>query len=570
MTALNGQFAISPQGGYTNANITTALASNDSAWIGWPPLQADIVGSFTAAVARGAPAQPGYALNGMLARSYADDYYDRVHLRPDALDLGQLSTSQQRSIEVWNAWRTQSLTLSDVQAANADGITVTSPGAFPLVFTPLQSRIWQISVTPSGPNTIDALLTWLFADPSQDVSLEITGNRLTAWTILPDWSNGMTETLLWLNDVGEAVAGDQARVPLRGDPRRQWEAPYIAYDGDRQLAESLLYGMASRNYVVPVWWDGDVLAAPLAAGATTIPLMTAGRDYAVGAQVLLRTSAANYELVEVAAVNADSIDLAHATLGDWPLGADVWPCRQAALTDTPQITRQSDWLAGIPIRFEAREPCDWTAIAPATLYQGYPVLEIRPDESNDLTASFARKLDVLDNQIAFPVADDISGLAWPVQSHPVFKWGRGDNAAFRNLLYWLAGRANALWVPSWQNDVTLTALVSGTGTTLPVRWCGIARYLFGLPGRKHLRIELKDGTVLYRAVTAAAEVGQQSESLAIDSALGQDVTPADVLVISWMALCTLSSDSVEIQHETDDDGICTCALSFAGVPAEEP
>jgi len=569
MAVINAMSAGNPDGGYANAHVSVALSSMD--FIGWPPATpADVGTAPNAAMTHMIAASHPIALNAIGGQSYMDDYYYRVHLRPDRLDLGQLSTPQQRSIEVWNAWPAKTLTLENAQAANAEGMTVTAPAGYPLTFAPLQSRIWQISVAPSGPNVIDATLTWLFADPSQDVNLEITGNRLTTWTILPDWSNGITETLLWLNDVDEAVAGDQARIPLRAAPRRQWEASYVAYDGDRQLAESLLYGMASHNYVVPVWWDFDQLAAPLAAGATTIPLATANRDYAVGAQVLLYSNATTYELVEVAAVAANALTLAHAAVNTWPAGTLVWPCRQAALTDTPQIARQSDWLAGIPIRFEAREPCDWTAIAPTTMYQGYPVLEIRPDESNDLTASYARKLETLDNQIAFPVIDDISGLAWSVQSHPVFTFSRSDNATFRGLLYWLAGRANALWVPSWQNDVTLVTLAASSATTLSVRWCGIARYLYGLPGRKHLRVELRDGSVLYRAVTAAQEVGQQSENLAIDAAFGRDVAPADVRVISWMALCTLAGDSVEIQHETDDDGTSTCALSFAGVPAEEP
>jgi hypothetical protein len=570
MSAVNGQLALSPEGGYVNANVTLALRSVDTDWIGWPTGQTDIGAAPATAMTHVVAAAHPRAINGALAQSYMDDYYYRVHLRPDALNLGQLSTAQQRSIEVWNAWPAKTLTLDEVQAANAEEIIVTAPAALPMTFAPLQSRNWQVSVAITGPSVIDATLSWLFASPADDVALEITGNRLTAWTILPDWANGMTETLLWLNDVGEAVAGDQARTPLRGEPRRQIEASYIAYDGDRQLAESLLYGSAARNYVVPIWWDDDVLSSALGAGADSISLTTANRDYAVGAQVLLWRSATNYELVEVSEIADNAITLAHPTINAWPRGTRVWPCRQAALTDTPQIKRQSDWLAGIPIRFEARETCDWTAIAPTTTYQGHPVLEMRPDESDDLSASFARKLNVLDNQISFPVTDDVSGLAWPVQSHPVFRFSRDENAALRSLLYWLGGRASALWVPSWQNDVTLTTLVASNATTLTVRWCGITRYLVGLPGRKHLRIELRDGTVLYRAVTDAQEAGQVSESLSIDSAPGVAIDPAAVRVISWMALCTLASDSVEIQHETDDDGTNTCALAFAGVPAEEP
>jgi hypothetical protein len=567
---LNGRLALSSQGGYVNSNLTIALRRIDQAWIGWPTRQTDMGTSPAALALRGAPAQPAYALNGTLARSYMDDYYYRVHLRPDRLDLGQLSTAQTRSIEVWNAYIDRTLTLNQVLATAADGIVVTAPGGFPLAFAPNQSRIWTVQIVVSGPGKIDATLQWLFADPSEDVQLEITGNRLTAWTVLPDWSNGISETLVWLTDIGEAVDGSQARTPLRGDPRRRWEAAYIAYGTDRQLAESLLYGAAARNYVVPVWWDGDVLAVQLSAGAPSIPLVTAGRDYAVGAQVLLWGSPTDYELVEVASVAANAITLANPTVNIWPAGTRVWPCRNAALTDTPRLTRKNDRLIEAQIRFEAREPCDWPAIAPATMYAGYPVLEQHPNEADDLTAQYARKLVTLDNQIALPDVDDFSGFAWPTQSHAWTLSGRDAQSAHRSLLYWLQGQAQALWVPSWQDDVTLTGPVAGNATTLNVAWAGIARYLTLMPGRRHLRIELDDGSVFYRAVTAAAEVGQTSENLAIDSALGVAIDPQSVRAISWMALCTLAGDSVEILHVTDGDGIATCTASFAGVPQEEP
>lgn len=570
MATINLSSAATSLSQYTQPQISADLAAR-SAWNGWPPsAPTDTGGIGVVPLIRVAVAVPSRALGLSAAHSYMDDFYYRVYLTPSSLDLGQITTAQQRSIEVWNAWPDQALTLNNVQAANAEGIAVTAPGGYPITFLPLQSRTWQVSVTPNGPGIVNATLSWLFADASHDVTLAITGNRLTAWTILPDWSNGITETLAWLTDVGESVNGSQARTPLRGDPRRQWEAGYIAYGTDRQLAESLLYGAAARNYVVPVWWDGDVLTATLGAGAASIPLPTAGRDYAVGAQVLLWGSATNYELVEVAGTAANAVTLANPTVNIWPAGTRVWPCRTAALTDTPQITRKNDRLIESTIRFEAREPCDWTAIAPATIYAGYPVLEQRPNEADDLSAQYARKLVTLDNQIALPDVDDFSGLAWPTQSHAWLLQGRPDQSAHRSLLYWLAGRAQPVWIPSWQDDVTLTGPVASNATTLNVAWAGIARYLTLSPGRRRLRIELTDGTVLYRAVTAAAEVGQQSESLALDSALGVAIDPAAVRAISWMMLATLAGDSVEIHHVTDGDGITQCVVSFAGVPMEEP
>ncbi|MGV8664248.1 hypothetical protein ACV357_34965, partial [Pseudomonas aeruginosa] len=47
---------------------------------------------------------------------------------------------------------------------------------------------------------------------------------------------------------------------------------------------------------------------------------------------------------------------------------------------------------------------------PATMYRGRPVLEQRPDESEDLTSSYQRLLSTLDNGSAIPRVTDVAGI----------------------------------------------------------------------------------------------------------------------------------------------------------------
>ncbi len=41
---------------------------------------------------------------------------------------------------------------------------------------------------------------------------------------------------------------------------------------------------------------------------------------------------------------------------------------------------------------------DWPEVMPSTTYRGWPVLEQRPEESEDLSVSYQRLIDVLDNE----------------------------------------------------------------------------------------------------------------------------------------------------------------------------
>ena len=135
------------------------------------------------------------------------------------------------------------------------------------------------------------------------------------------------------------------------------------------------------------------------------------------------------------------------------------------------------------------------------------------------------------------------------------------------MLYWLQGRANTLWLPSWSADMTAVSAIASTSLTLTIAAIGVSRFAIGV--RRHLRIELFDGTVFYRALIAAVQSGA-SEALTLDAVLGQDVQSADIRQINWMIPARLAADAIEIAHWTDADGLAIVAAEFAGVAAEEP
>ena len=214
------------------------------------------------------------------------------------------------------------------------------------------------------------------------------------------------------------------------------------------------------------------------------------------------------------------------------------------------------------------------AALPATRYRGFPVLQHRGDETTDPVASFARRFELLDGEVGRTHADDLSGFAWTMQSHAWRLFGRTERAAHRSLLYGLQGRAEALWLPTGMDDLEVLETIGETALTLTVVACGVTRSLRQQAGRRHVRIELVDGAVFHRAIEASNELtlanGDLAERLRLDAALGRTITPERVRLVCWMALVTLAGDTVELRHHADSDGLLDCAVSFAGVPAEEP
>ncbi|MEV2064272.1 hypothetical protein ABZQ88_14165 [Pseudomonas aeruginosa] len=497
-----------------------------------------------------------------------ENYYNRLWLTPTTMELGNVVSTQVRPASVWNAYFSPR-TLTAIEREDADGITLSGQASPPLGFAALEERTWTVSIGTDGPPVVNARIVWrLQGEP--DLVLVITGNRIIAWTFAPDWGDSIVERLSASTNILQSESAVTQRRAMRLAPRREFDANMYAVDRERQLLDMTLFGWGARIWALPIWPDIQLLQEPLAAGSLNIPCGTAGLDFRDGGLAMLRgEDAFTYEVVEVKTVTASGLDLVRPVQAAWGTGSRLYPVRTAQLTEQPTLTRLTDTAQSARVSFLVMEPSSWPEVMPATMYRGRPVLEQRPDESEDLTSSYQRLLSTLDNGSAIPRVTDVAGMALPVIGHRWIGMGRAERSAFRSLVYALRGQQKPLWVPTHADDLTLVATVSQLSTALDVRNIGYARFANGRPGRRDIRIELYDGTVYHRRILTSTELDADTERLAIDAALGRLVEPTDVARICFMALCSAATDVVEIEHVTDSEGVATAALTFKGVRDDE-
>lgn len=504
-----------------------------------------------------------------LISTYVDDYYNRIHIAPQQLDLGNVVSTQTTPVFVWNAHLVpQSL---EFITGLDEGILVNGQPEPPLTFAALQEREYQLSVTPDGQPNLDTVIAWDFAN-GEEPGVRVTGNRIIAWAFAPDWADGVLEEFDWLTDVLQSESAAEQRRELRMGPRRLFSAPMYVEDRERQLFDLQLFGWGARTWVLPIWPDAQVLLAPLAAEVLRIECDTEHLDFVVGGLAMLRgESAFAVEVVEILALDANGLDLKRATQLAWPAGTRIYPACPAQLTEQPQLARLSNTAFGTEVQFILLQDSDWPALIAADLptYRDHLVLEVRPDETEDLTHSFQRLLATLDNKTAIPLVTDISGKAMPVTGWQWVNEGRAERAYLRSLLYTLKGQQAAMWIPTWADDLTVVGTVTDTGLTVDIANIGYARFGQGRPGRRDVRIELLDGQILYRRIDAAAEIDIETERLTINAALGVTLEPHQFARVSWMVLSRSSSDRNTIEHLADSEGVAKTAVTFQGVRDDE-
>lgn len=383
------------------------------------------------------------------------------------------------------------------------------------------------------------------------------------WPVMPEWSNGVTETLSWSTEVLKASGtGVSQHRGLRVGPARTLAIEALAAGRSRRVAEALLAGW-SGEWMLPIWPDVQWLTSLLPVGANGIACATDGFDFAVGGQALLFDDVNTWELVTVDALSSEGLTFAAGTLAPHGAGSRLYPLRRARVQDGAEETLSSEDVGLRTITFDIVEPCDFPALAAPAQYLGHVVLDVRPDESDNFTASFSRMTQGVDYGMSTPLVYDLPNFAFRAQQCQWTLMGRDQHTWLRSLLYTLQGQRVPIWVPSFTADLNITAAI--VGTALTVEWAAYTQFGLNQPNRRDVRIELFDGRMFYRRIMASTET-TLTETLTLDSALdASPIDPASVRQISFMCLSTLTSDDIEIDHVTDADGVATVTTGWMGV-----
>jgi len=493
---------------------------------------------------------------GAKAQAFVDDFYERVHVVPNRIDLGNLINPQTRNIEVWNAFIGSSKTLTQILTTNASGTTLTPPtgGTPPATFASLQSRIYTLSVALDGPPNVNALYTFDFS-PSGTPALTVVGSRISLFA----WSaqKPLVERVAWMTDILEARGGLEQRIAVREAPRQSFTARYLAQGLSQATMEALLFEWLGRVFAVPAWEDRRYLVADAAIGATVLKVdETTYADFRAGGLVSLWHAYDDFEMAEIQSIGTGTLTLARPLEKAHAAGVTVVvPARLAQARDGVEQKRHPSNVVETVVQWQAAEFKDF-AVDDATLtadgvqfYRSAPVL-MEPNILNgEIDQRVIKKVRTIDADTgifrvvlprAVPELGSVRG--WAVESPAA--WAR-----LRRFIHSMRGRQRAFWAPTWQYDITLQVAATNGSTSLQIENIGYTRFVQQRVPRADIMIRLKTGTTLFRRIDTSAEAPDGSyETLTIDSAVPQTIDPTDVDRISFLEMVRFNADEIEFTH----------------------
>jgi hypothetical protein len=377
-----------------------------------------------------------------------------------------------------------------------------------------------------------------------NVALDLT---IPAFPFPPDWSDLVNERLEFRTDAIAAMNGSEQARRTRITPRRRFEFLLSSEKVPRQAMANLAWARGARQLYLPLWTEGARLEADLGSGTDLVPVSVDGLEFAAGdSAILVPEDPTKHELVEVDSIGVGYVQLANVTAKAFGAGTFLHPVRRARFDSAfSSAAFNRSWVYGRQ-RFLIDEPNPFPAIAPSTSYRGFPVLDTRPAHARDPETSLDRVAYRVDDDIGLVNTHDDVGIPLYRQVHDWNLDGRPALNAWRSMVYHLNGKRNSIWVPTWLDDLTLAASMTSVATAMVVAWSGYAARIAQAVNRRDLRIQLTSGTVLYRRVLASVDNGNGTETLTLDSALGEAVTPAQVSQVSFMGLCRSDSDQFEL------------------------
>jgi hypothetical protein len=392
---------------------------------------------------------------------------------------------------------------------------------------------------------------------------DIADADLPVFPFKVNWKNGISERLEWRTDILTDLVGNEQRRGLRLTPRREFEVTLTLWDAERAFLDLWLHRMVGSEFLFPLWHDSVRAAQEAAQGQNNVWVDTEGLEFGIGSYALLRgLTAMSFERVEIAEVHADRIVTVDPLVSTWPKGTRVEPLVRGQMSDqtrTNLITsRASETQAG----FETTRAQPYDAgVNTFDVYLGLPVLMQQPNRTEAMDVRHIWSFFDSDSGTGRRFRKSEVGRAMTSQKHSWFLRGRTAKSLFRSMLYRLQGSLKSVWLPTFNDDLTLAQDAGAGASSIYVNETGFAYTGGPSSGREYIAILTTEGRLYRRVIdTAAAPAGQ--ERLVLDAALPTGLLRQSVRRISWMDTARLENDRIEFNHINAADGVSTVASIF--------
>lgn len=512
---------------------------------------------------------------GGLGLAVNQEWFEKTHIFPGSLALGNLLSSQIRTIELYNAFRRprEPVTWQTFVNNAGAGVTITNLPGLPLVLASGESFIANVQVSTAGPPVINGTLDFTFGPPTSGTfEVLVTGNRITMFQYRPQAP--IKERLEFKTDILKLFGGTEQRIKVRAAPRSIFDFEVRVDDGrSRDAINAVLFDWQARVFGVPVWAEAKPLGAPIAVNDLVVTVDTADADYRVDGLVMFYDSDFYFEALEIGSFTANSITVKTGVSKIFDgLSTIVMPVKTAFTKPQLSNGRFAIGPADYKIQFETIDNIDLSDVGTFTTYQGTGQTVAKPvlDDLNFMQSATIgegnrTKIFRMDTKVGPPVQYS----PW-IKGKPFYRFGyhadtQAEVWAWRKLMHFLRGSQLAFYLPTGRRDFKPLLDIGDGGGAIDFPNYGWTNFVASITPRADLRILRKDGTSSLHQITGSSVITDDIERLQVAPGISPALLAADVERMEVLSLSRITDDTVNIEHQRP--GTALLQIQTTGVPS---
>lgn len=472
-------------------------------------------------------------LTGCVLPSFSTDYYYRIHITPNPLNVGNVLADTQVTFLVWNSYFTAQ-ELTSVTPDNDTGLTLNDTKTPPYDFFALEERLLSIDVSKEGPEAINA--TYAFEFPAENPILTVVGFRAILWPFPP--IRDIKETRVWLTDVIKARLSE-TRTAVREIPRVTWgyDFKFRSFKEFVQ-AESTAHGSAHFSIGLPLWTNVTKVAL-ITTDDLVITFDTTKSEIRVDDNVLIWKEYDNFETVTVTAVDPAFITLLNPVQNTF-VDACVMPIATGNVPgginfDQKPGHRNSASLSCTVIDNYV------SAIWPSSeTLDSLQIVTIPAVISGGLASRYQRETVTQDSVLGTLAQYSREQYTRTYKTISFIAKDYDELYALRRQVDYLQGKFISFWVSTFRDDFINVDPLLAASSTIRVEHNNWNR-------NPPKAIRIIGDSVFSTEVTAIVDNLDGTESLTITPSLSVNIN--DVKTISVMTRVRSDSDSFELLHQ---------------------
>lgn len=369
------------------------------------------------------------------------------------------------------------------------------------------------------------------------------------------------EILTYHTDIQEGVTGIEQRMSLANAPGQQFDIQcYLPTEQVQSRFEARLHTWQKRGWGLPIWSQHTVITNDLTEGAEEILFDTSYADYRDGGLALVWQSVEETEVILIETVESDRLVLRSALSQTWTGKKWIMPLRVAYMV--PLLKRPSAvGGSGSPsISFVVKDIAAISGYVADQEHNGIPILLNATLLESD-AADIQSDSGVVFTDYGSGAYEIINDREFVRTTQPLKLRNVGREACwkFRQFLDYVSGSRRPFYVPTFKEDLVLSASVSADSVAIRIEAIELYRNLGVNDLRNVIGFLFSDGSLLTRDIDNIVLDGDE-EIITIDANLGVAFDPEDCEVC-FLDLVRISEDKVKLLWEEPDQNLCSAMVT---------